>query len=740
MRRAIIAVLLISGLLILVYGYMLLNITVPVQAQDDDDREYVGVRECKGCHRDLGNRHELSRHGMTLLEVEEDDDQEDLGFLLGDFAVGEALRTVAFPDGIERAFDRRDIAFTLGAGENYQAYVTALDEDNYSVLPARWDVKAGEWVPFNLAESWPDEAYDFGSRCAGCHTVGLTFDPEDNVYEWEDEGVQCEACHGPGSLHVDLVDDAGRDISGEEYREISAALDNAIDAQVCGACHTRGIADDGIHPYPIEYAPGNELTTGYALFPPNDASHWYATGYAAQPNMQYNEWLLSGHASSLNTVLGSSAGTTGCLLCHSATYTLAQGVLIENGITDPAAFTTVPLILRLLKDTGLSPSKQQMMLERWLPLVLESLQTEDLPETPLGDVMVPLLDLLDIDEDDFDPEGELLIQFMPQLAEFIIEAEEEAVEDNDTEDLDAVNILMQQLVPFLVDDIQSQSVAVSEALGSEITSQADHFGVTCVACHVPHPAEDAEPISTYSLCVSCHQNTVLTETLHHPVQEMFEGRTIIAQVTGIPAVHFADAEGPRCVTCHMSDIPMGEQYTRINHTWNPVLPDADADTPPDACSGCHKSLSADDLRSLIVDTQDSVESRLSLAWGRVASIEIPESDTEAFEMYDQAVRVLLFIQNDGSEGVHNYAYTDALLDTAGGLLSQLSVPGSDLQPTEAPAPTATLSVGEAVTFQQVLPVTSGMRPITLIVLIGTGLLLIASAVVIFRRSASGREK
>ena len=271
MNRVITTILLFSGMLFLICGFLLQN-TLMVQAQDDDDREYIGIRECNDCHRDISNRHELTRHGMTLLEVEEDSEPEDLGFVLGNFGLGEDIRTVIFPDGTERAFNLDDIAFTLGTGSNYQAYVTALDNDSYAVLPALWDSNTMMWVPLRLADTWLDSAYDFGSQCAGCHTVGLSFNSDTEIYEWEEEGVQCEACHGPGSLHAELVEDFGFEITGTQYLEIFAALDNPTDARVCGACHIRGRADDGIHPYPIEYIPGNELLTAFSPVPTDRAN------------------------------------------------------------------------------------------------------------------------------------------------------------------------------------------------------------------------------------------------------------------------------------------------------------------------------------------------------------------------------------------------------------------------------------------------------------------------------------
>ena len=732
MNRVTSTILLFSGIMLLLYGFLLQN-TLTVQAQADDEREYMGLRECNDCHRDLSNQHELSRHGMTLLEVEADAEPDDLGFVLGDFTVGEDVRTVAFPDG-ERAFELADIAFTLGAGANHQAYVVSLDDDVYAVLPAMWDVHESAWIPYNRADTWPDPAYDFGSQCAGCHTVGLSFDEEDGIYQWEEEGVQCEACHGPGSLHVDLVDDIGFDMTGEQYHEIAAALDNPTNVQVCGSCHVRGLDDDGIHPYPFTH--GEDLLASYSLVAEDDSDFWYAEGYASQTTMQYNEWLTSRHAASLDTVLDNSAAETACLMCHSGLYSVAHRTLIAGDISDPQAFALAPLILQTFEESGLPPSKQQLMLELWLPMVMSAMSSDEVSDVPLEDILFELFDLIDFDEDDYDPETALLPQFMPYLGTFVYEAQEDAF-DGDPDDLEEVTALMQPLIPFVLEDILSQQLPIAEALDADIASHPTNFSVSCVSCHEPHPNEiiSAE-IEPDAFCTSCHQGTTITETLHHPVKEMFEGQTMVDAVAGIPSTHFAEADGPDCTSCHMSDVLMGDGTMHANHTWNPIIPSSEPDALPSACSGCHTDLSADDLRSLIEDTQSSIEFRLSLAWARVGSIEVPEDDAEAAARYEQAVQMLTFIQNDGSTGVHNYAYADALLDTASDLLSQLSVPGSNLDPTEAPAPTATASAdSDIIVYRETAPALSvGMRPITYVIIGGTGLIVLLGAWFIYRRA------
>ncbi len=274
-----------------------------------------------------------------------------------------------------------------------------------------------------------------------------------------------------------------------------------------------------------------------------------------------------------------------------------------------------------------------------------------------------------------------------------------------------------------------------------VTVETAQYGVTCANCHNHHSEEElpaylvAEP---YTLCVTCHANTPQGEAqIHHPVQEMYEGQPLVEGIEGVPSVHYDAEDGPDCLTCHMIDLPV-ESGTRSSHALRPVLPAEAEPEQPDACSSCHVDLTTTDLQYLIDDTQAAVRSRLTTGWARLASVDADQSP----EQYNQVVRALTFVQNDGSLGVHNYRYANALLDEAERTLAGLSVPGAQLSPTEAPAPTAISDV-PWWTFTAPEPAEEqGVRRITIFVLGFTGLILFGAAIVVFRKpkQKQGDEK
>lgn len=510
------------GITLLAMGFALLWLQqTPVAAQDSvdlSDADYIGASECSSCHRDYSRAHDDSRHVLTLQDVSRDKDA-----ILADFGQSEDIRQVVLPGSdAARAFEADDIAFVVGSGKYVQRYLYEVDRRDYRVLPAEWDIAAGVWRPLNLGDSWDDPAYDWETSCAYCHTTGLNLERGN----WEDDGVQCESCHGPGSIHEELASDAGRRPDDEELAEIRAAINPAIDPQVCGQCHSRGESADGL-PFPVGYIPGTNLTDVFTLVSLDQSDHWWSTGHANQMNMQYNEWIYSGHATSLVDLRENEGAEDSCLTCHSSdyAYNMRLTAAVEAG------------------DRGGSP---------------------------------------------------------PQA----------------------------------------------------VTLESAQFGITCSGCHNPHTESGLDAImidETYPLCVSCHSDN--GDSVHHPVQEMFEGQNFVEGIAGFAGVHFAAEGGPTCATCHLPDVPVADGSSRVSHTFTPILA-FDVEGLQDSCSGCHEEQAEPQaMAQLIAAIQNDTQARIETARALV---------TETTPAW--VVRALDFVEGDGSLGIHNYTYSDALLD------------------------------------------------------------------------------
>lgn len=100
-----------------------------------------------------------------------------------------------------------------------------LDRDGFLLagLEAQWSLETGQWLPY-APEAAPRRIYD----CGRCHTTGYTpFGSQDGregiAGTWQEPGVGCEACHGPGGRHA------------ADPTEVDMVVDRS--AELCGQCH-----------------------------------------------------------------------------------------------------------------------------------------------------------------------------------------------------------------------------------------------------------------------------------------------------------------------------------------------------------------------------------------------------------------------------------------------------------------------------------------------------------------------
>ncbi len=189
-----------------------------------DHATFVGSTTCKRCHERTYLEWKTSLHSRMMRDVKE----EPLANI-GDFESKSDVRT----------FTKKDVDYTLGS-QWKQQYLKKEGKD-LIVLPAQYNVFTGKW---QALPGYDAAKKDWFISCAGCHATGVY--PEKKHFV--EMGIACEACHGPGSNHVEAV-------PGYEIPTILQAsrLTPALAAQICGSCHTGGHDKSGKYAYPVDY-------------------------------------------------------------------------------------------------------------------------------------------------------------------------------------------------------------------------------------------------------------------------------------------------------------------------------------------------------------------------------------------------------------------------------------------------------------------------------------------------------
>jgi predicted CXXCH cytochrome family protein len=187
--------------------------------------DYVGSAACADCHEADYRQWERSLHVRMTKPVAE-------ALIVGDFTSGARFadhgRAFEFGTRDGRPFMRISfggrepetfsVDYTLGA-KRYQGYLSTLEDGRIYVLPAFWHVASRRWVDWKEITPVPDGAHDlrqiWNLNCFNCHATNLAqgFDPASKTYKstWTEMGIGCEACHGPGRPHAEMMEEWKRD-------------------------------------------------------------------------------------------------------------------------------------------------------------------------------------------------------------------------------------------------------------------------------------------------------------------------------------------------------------------------------------------------------------------------------------------------------------------------------------------------------------------------------------------------
>ncbi len=254
-----------------------------VVSSTGSEASYVGSEECKECHDKVYATWKMTLHAQVIQDVSKNPEA-----IKGDFKSSDDTRT----------FKKSDVAYTHGM-QWKQRYI---DKD-WRIRPAQWNFETEKWAPYH-EDKW--KTIDWRKDCGYCHTTGFN----KSKLTWEELGVGCEACHGPGSIHVENRKNKTQLKQGESPDIVNpAALPSLLAADLCGQCHTRGKSPDGKWSFPVDFKPGDDLSAkNFEPVPKDDEKAWWPNGTVKQHRQQWIEWKDTGHA---------KAGV-GCSSCHDA--------------------------------------------------------------------------------------------------------------------------------------------------------------------------------------------------------------------------------------------------------------------------------------------------------------------------------------------------------------------------------------------------------------------------------------
>jgi predicted CXXCH cytochrome family protein len=220
---------------------------------------FVGGETCRSCHEQPYLAWRGSHHDHAMAVANDDT-------VLGNF------NDAVFDDaGVSARFFKRDgtflvetqgpggetgefeIAYTFGV-EPLQQYLVPFPGGRLQAFTIAWDTQRRAW--FNLYPDrdippddwlhWTRNGQNWNGMCAECHSTNLikSYDPRTRAFSttWSEINVSCEACHGPGSLHVawaQLPPMARPKSDNYELVIRTGGVSSRHQVELCAPCHSR---------------------------------------------------------------------------------------------------------------------------------------------------------------------------------------------------------------------------------------------------------------------------------------------------------------------------------------------------------------------------------------------------------------------------------------------------------------------------------------------------------------------
>ena len=255
-----------------------------------DTAHYVGINTCRLCHQGIYNTFIETGMGKSFSGATKQKSAGDYkhSVIYDEFSdfyyksfwgKNDSLYFLEFrlqgKDTIYKRLERAD--YIIGSGHHTNSHMQNIN-GHFNQMPMTFYTQKKEWHLPPGFENGVNTRFTrkIGLECMSCHNALPDFVMgSENKYSHVDEGINCERCHGPGSVHVQQRS-TGSEIDTTNYIDYSIVNPSklSIDLQfdVCQRCHLQGnaVLKEGKSFY--DFKPGMKLSDYISVFLPKYAN------------------------------------------------------------------------------------------------------------------------------------------------------------------------------------------------------------------------------------------------------------------------------------------------------------------------------------------------------------------------------------------------------------------------------------------------------------------------------------
>ena len=250
-----------------------------------DSATYVGINTCKLCHQDIyntfiktgmGKSFDLASKEKSAADYHNSIVHDKIGnFYYKAFWLNDSLQFLEYRmQGKDTIYKRQEtVDYIVGSGQHTNSHIQSVN-GYLNQMPMTFYTQKQKWdLPPGFEDGHNSRFMrKIGLECMSCHNNYPDFVlGSENKFNSVPEGINCERCHGPGSIHV-AQRKTGTKIDTSKYIDYSIVnpAKLSIDAQfdICQRCHLQGntILKEGKSFY--DFKPGMKLSDFMTVFLP----------------------------------------------------------------------------------------------------------------------------------------------------------------------------------------------------------------------------------------------------------------------------------------------------------------------------------------------------------------------------------------------------------------------------------------------------------------------------------------